>query len=307
MRHKRTLTAAIMAFCLTSALALGAPAKVQPRLKLAAGQRFKLKVASDSKMVQTVNGEKQTVIDSAAMVFAFECQSLDEIGDMTLKVTYDSVRFNEDAPMGKIAFDSTTGAEVPPLVRGMAALVGQGFTMRITPDGRVRSVTGADEIVAKAIEKHNVLSEPWKSSMSTLLHDRFGNSAAQESMQGLFDVYPDKPVAVNERWTKKMELPQFTAESFFRITERKDGILTIKTFYNITPNPDAAPIKMGLVSTKSEAVGKMEGTLTMEEATGIMRSLKATSTSTGNLVILQGDSELRIPTSIQTTTSVEKM
>ena len=307
MKPVKSLLTSIVALLLFQSLVFGAAATVQPRLKLSVGQKFKLKAATDSKMTQTVQGEQQVFLDSAAIVFAFELQSVDEAGDMTLKVTYDSIRLSEDAPAGKVSFDSTSTAEVPPLVRGMAAIVGQSFAMRITPDGRVRSVTGADEIVAKAVEKNNILSEPWKSSMSKLLQDRFGNLQSSENMQGLFGIYPENPVAVGERWSRKFELSMGTAECFFKITERKNGILTIKAFATVAPNPDAPPVQMGLVNVKSEATGKQEGTLQIEEATGIILHATETNTSSGNLVIVSGGPEMRIPTSVTGTTTVDKI
>ena len=304
---KLTLVMLIMGSLLAQTLALGALESIQPRLKLPVGQTFKLKAASDSKMVQTVNGEKQTILDSVSIVFAFEVQSVDETGDMTIKVTYDSIRVSEDAPAGKVSYDSASTAESPPLTRGIAALVGQSFIMRITPDGRVRSVTGGDEMVAKAIEKHNVLSEPWKSSMSKLLQDRFGNLSASESMQGLFSIYPEKAVAVGERWSRKFEMTGNIAECFFKITDRKDGVLTIKAYAKIAPNPDTPPIQMGLAQVKSEATGTQEGTIRIEEATGMILSIKETNKSSGNLLLITGGPEVRIPTSMTGSTTVDKL
>ena len=304
---KLTLVMLIVGSLLAQTLALGALENIQPRLKLTVGQKFKLKLAGDSKMVNTVNGQKQTITDSAAIVYAFELQSVDETGDMTLKVTYDSIRVSEDGPAGKVSFDSASTAEAPPLTQGMATLVGQSFIMRITPDGRVRSVTGADEMVAKAIEKHNALSEPWKSSMSRIIQDRFGNLPASEGMQGLFGIYPEKAVAVGERWSRKFEMTSGIAACFFKITDRKDGILTIKAYATIAPNPEAPPIQLGLAQVKPETTGTQEGTIRIEEATGMILNLKETNKSSGNLVLITGGPEVRIPITLTGSTTVDKL
>lgn len=307
MKPGKCLLASLVAVLLTQTLAFAATAKIQPRLKMQVGQKFKLRMSSDGKMVHTVQGQTQVITDSASLVCTFELLSLDEVGDMTMKVTYDSIRLSEDAPAGKIVYDSTSTSEVPPLVRGIAALVGQSFTMRTTSDGRVRSVTGADEIVQKGIEKLNVLSEPWKSSMMKILQDRFGNLATSEMMQGLFGLYPEKPVSVGERWSRKIELSRGTAECFFKITDRKNGILTIKMYATTAPNPDAPPIQMGLASMRSDVVGKQEGTLQLDEATGIILHAKMTESSTGNMILITGGSEIPIPTSSSSTSTVEKL
>ena len=307
MKSGKSLLIPILAALLLPTLAFAAPSKVLPRLKLQVGQKFKLRASSDSKMTNTVNGQKQVILDSASVVFAFELLSVDEVGDMAIKVTYDSIRLNEEAPGGKVAYDSTLGGEVQPLVRGLASLVGQSVTMRISPDGRVRSVTGADELVAKGIEKYNALSEPWRSSMSKILQDRFGNQPTSEMMQGLFGVYPEQPVAVGERWSRKFSMSIGTAECFYKITDRKNGVLNIKTYATVTPDPDAPPIQMGLSLVKSELNGKQEGTLQLDEATGIPVGSKDTNSSSGNLVIVQGGSEIRIPSSSTSTTTVEKL
>jgi len=307
MFYRKTISILALLSLLIHGLAWVADAKIQPRVKLSVGQKFKLKLTYDGKMTQTVQGKKQVITDTATIVYSYDLQSVDETGDMTLKVTYDSIRLTEDGPLGKIAFDSATTAEVPQLVRGMAALVGQSYVMRMTPGGRVRSVTGADEMVAKAIEKHNILSEPWKSSMSKLLSDRFGNLPISESMQGLFGIYPDKPVAVGERWSRKLELPQNIAECFFKIMDRKDGILTIKSFITVKSNPEAPPIQIGLVNATSDATGKQEGTLKLDEVTGLILHAEQTNSSTGNLTIVSGGPKIVIPSTVTGTTTLEKL
>jgi len=307
MKPAKCLLACLSALLLIQTLACAAPEKILPRLKLQVGQKFKLKASSDSKMVSTVQGQTQVITDSASLVCTFELLSLDEVGDMTMKVTYDSIRLSEDAPAGKIVYDSTSTSEVPPLVRGIAALVGQSFTMRITPEGRVRSVSGADEIVAKAIEKNNVLSEPWRSALSKQITDRFGNLPTSENMQGMFGVYPDKAVAIGERYSRKFQTAENIIESFYKITDRKDGILTIKCYAKITPNPESPGIQIGLVQMKSEATGTEEGTLQIEEATGMILHISATSKSSGNLLVVSGAPEMRIPTNITGSTKIDKL
>jgi len=281
--------------------------EVQLQLRLKEGQSYRLRITGDTKMTQTLQGQRQEVKEWASFGYVFDVQSVDANGDAAIKVTHQTMQFREDGPAGRVELDSTKpGAKVPPLLAGMAAIVGQSFTMKIAPTGTIRALQGGDEMVRQAAKSLSTLEEPWKTSMTKLLEDHFGNLALRGAMGGLFSLYPDKPVAVGERWSKSLTSTRGRVEAFCKITERKDGVSFIKVYSVITPDENAVPVQMGLASVKSAISGKEEGTMEVEEATGMIVRFKTSGEASGSMKLITQAGEMPIPTTLAGSTTMER-
>lgn len=297
----------LLSFIVGTTGVLGAaPEKISLRLNLKPGQTFKYRIDNTTKMTNTVGASTSAVETVVSVVYSFEVQSV-ENADYTLKVTYDSLKLREVGPLGNVSGDSSKPAESHALVKGILGVVGQSFTLRVGQDGRVRSVQGCDEITRTASRELDTLAEPWKSAMTQLLGDHFGNAAVRESMRSLFDIYPEKPVAVGERWSRSEITSKGKIDAFFKITERKDGRLSVKLYQEVTADPNAIPVQMGLLTVKSAVSGKSEGTMLIEEVTGLILKGSVSGKVSGSVKVIQGSNETAVPTSIEGTTSIERI
>lgn len=261
--------------------------KVRLRLHLEKGKPYGLKMTIVQKIVQTIQGNKVDVDQTTGMEYAFDVQDVAKDGTMAVKVTYHAVQMKINGPTDKVDYDSANPPdEVPAAARAMAALVGQSFTLDITPEGRVTKVQGLDAMLAHMIEKLGLPDGPTKTMMEDQLKKQFGDQAMRQTMEQLMAVYPDKPVAVGDAWTKKVKLTKgfpLQIDTTYAMKGRKAGVATLDTKSTLKSDPKAEPLKMGPLSISYDLSGTQKGQIEMDEASGWTRGAKLTQEFSGKM------------------------
>ena len=173
----------------------------------------------------------------------------DEIASVT--VTFDSVLFKQDSPAGKIEYDSSNPPPVvSPTAAGFAALVGQNFSMKISPNGQVSGVVGVEAMLKNMIENLDLPGGPEKDALEKSMTQQFGDQAITETMENLTAIYPDKRVAVGDSWTKRVVISNvfpMILDNTFTLRAIRDGVAFIDFLSTMEPNPSATPIEVGLI------------------------------------------------------------
>jgi hypothetical protein len=125
-------------------------------------------------------------------------------------------------------------------------------------------------------------------------------------------VYPDKPVEPGDSWTRK----QLTKRGFAMITEskwtlqkREAGVATIAATGAVKTDPSGPPLQAQGMAMKMDLSGTQEGTIQIDEATGLIRSNRGRQQLKGQ-VNLGASAEgpfnmMSIPMAIETTFTVE--
>ena len=252
----------------------GGADRVLLRLRLEKGKSYLLKVTMDQKIVQTVMGNEQKITQKMGMGYAFDITDVDADGMMSGKVTYKSVVFEQQGPMGLVKYDSENPPEkVHPMAAGFAALAGSSFTMKMTALGRVKELAGVSEMLKKIIS--DLPDGPQKKIMAKQFETQFGDKAIGEMMENMMAYYPDKAVGVGGRWVQTMILSKgfpMTIENTYTLKDRKNGTAILGVASTIKPNKKAEPLKMGQMTMTYTMTGTQEGTLSMDEATGWIRA-----------------------------------
>ena len=286
------LAAVALAACLPALDALAAEAnaggeKVRLRLRLEKGKSYGIKMTVQQKIAQTIQGNKVDVDQTMGMEYTFDVLEVKDDGTMTVKVTYHAVQMKMDGPMGKVDYDSANPPdEVPKLAQGLAALVGQSFTLDFTPEGRVTRVEGLDAVLARMIEKLELPAGAMKKMMEDQLKKQFGDKAMRETMEQLMAMYPEGPVGIGDSWTKKVKLTKafpLEMENTYVLKERKGGVAILDTRSTLKSDPKAEPMKMGPLSLSYDLTGKQEGQVEMDEATGWTLGAKMTQEFSGKM------------------------
>ena len=107
----------------------------------------------DQHMVQTVMNMQQAMDQSMGNGVKMDVLDVDGQGNMRIRCTYNWSRFKRTRPDGgpRLRFvatgDPTGGAE------RFAALLGEGYTVRISPKGDVLDVNGVEEMQAAVRKK----------------------------------------------------------------------------------------------------------------------------------------------------------
>lgn len=288
------------------------PEKLQLKINLKKGETYKIKMVVDQKISQTIMEMKQDMTQAIGIVFSCNVTDVGADGTMTIKGTYDSVSFKNDGPMGLIEYDSTKPpVEVPDMAKGFAALVGQGYSWKMTPNGTITEVLGAQEMVERMLAKLDVPEGPQKAAMEKSMRDQFSDQAVKRQLQKTMVTYPDKPVAIGDSWQKTAsgapELPCIM-ENTWTLKSVKDGVAVIEVDSKLKPDPDAQPMDMGLMKVERKLSGEQKGTMEVDIATGWTIKARMTQRISGTLKmegLPEGAEGMSWPISVESIMTIE--
>jgi hypothetical protein len=266
------LIVAVFALCL-SVLSVMATDSVELGLRWDEGAVYELSTTSDQVIEQTIAGRENKIEQNIIMNYTFSVQDVDDSGTATISIVYDAVKMQQKVSNGMaFSYDSTDkDAPVPAAVKGFAGLVGRGFDMKITPDGKVTDIQGVDSMIDGLVEGMDQVNPAMKSQMREAFNRQFGETAIRENMENMMGFYPQNPVAVGESWESEMRLTSAMPAEIkakWILTERFDGKVRIDMASTVEPLEDAEPVNMGPMQLKYELSGEQKGYLILDEKTG---------------------------------------
>ena len=103
---------------------------------------FRQRLFVDQKIRMTIQGQQATTVQSFVFGYSLRVQTVDTDGTAACRIQYDSVAIKQGGGlMPKLEYDSTAaGGNVPAGAKDIAAVVGQGYSVRIAPTGEVIDV-----------------------------------------------------------------------------------------------------------------------------------------------------------------------
>jgi hypothetical protein len=246
--------------------------KLPLRLNLREGESLSLRMVTDQNISQTVLGQEQEITQKIGFDFTFLIDAVDADGTAMVQVTYDWVMMEQDGPTGKIVYDSADPpARVPDLAVGFAALVGRGFAMRLSAEGRVQDIQGVDALITGLLEELDLPEGAEADAIEQSFRDQFGEEALKENMENMMAVYPEEPVGIGDSWARKIVISKgfpMILDNTWTLTAREGGVATIEVHSTVEPNPDAEPLQMGPIQLSYEIAGEQQGTIELNESTG---------------------------------------
>ncbi|MBU1767092.1 MAG: hypothetical protein KJ648_03180, partial [Candidatus Omnitrophica bacterium] len=215
MKVKRILAMFIvMAFSVAVSFVY-ADEKVDLKLRLEKGQSYKMRTLNEMKIKQTIPGQQgqqqtMTIIEKSGAKNIYTVEDVQADSTLVIKVTYDAISFKQENPTvgWNVEYDSTdTSTAVGPMTPVLGAIVGQSFTITITPDGHVKEVQGIDALWRRMEEKIDELSEegPERVAMETQMKMQYGEEALKTNTENSFNMYPDNPIDIGDTWQRKTE------------------------------------------------------------------------------------------------------
>lgn len=277
MKVKRILSIfVVMAFSVAVSFVY-ADEKVDLKLRLEKGQTYKMRTLNEMKIKQTMPGQQQamTINQKNETKTIYTAEDVREDGTFVLKVAYDAIAFKTENPDPNqtIEYDSAdTSKAVGPMASVLGAIVGQSFTITITPDGHVKEVQGIDAFCRRMEEKINELPEgQMRVGMETQFKMQYSEEALKANMENSFNMYPDNPIDIGDTWQRKTTMNQgfpMVIDSIYTLKERKNGIAVIDVFAMIQTNKEAGPTEMGNVKIQYKMSGSVTGIMEIQESTG---------------------------------------
>jgi len=298
----------IMAGIVCMALCNTGAAAVALQLKLAKGKTYYQRTVMDQHMVQTVMNMQQVMDQSMGTGLKMDVLDVDGQGNMRIRSTYNWSMSKRTGPMGTLDYDSAKQPTPPAGAEPFAALLGQGYVVRISPKGEVLDVNGVEELQA-AVRKKLPPGAEADPAMSALTQ-YFDKNAIKQMAESTWSVYPDKPVEQGESWSKKRVVsPMFemTIDSKSTLQKREAGVATIATTSSLRTNANK-PVEAGGMKMTFDLAGTQDGTIRIQEATGLIVLNQAESQLKGEIKLgdlAQGPPMMAIPCVFDTKVKVE--
>jgi len=241
----------MVAVVAASCLVASAADKVTLKINLPKGAAYKMSTGMDMTTKVKVGDQNIEVPMNMGMDIDMSVENTDQDGSQTFKTTYSAVRMKMGGPVSMEYDSAKAGDANNPIAKIMGALIGGTLQVKLGPDGKVKDVQGADELVKKMADAMKGLPGA----------DAMGKSQVDQ-IKGQFDQMsawlPKEPVGVGDSWDVKMEMASdpnmpMTVEGKCKLTDRKNGLAIIDMDGKITS-------KAGLNGTMSGKIGVDEKT-----------------------------------------------
>ena len=169
--------------------------KVELRWKWAKGQEYVYKSAQ--KTLLEFGG--QPMDQQMGYKYSLTVTDVAESGEATITVKYLAVVTKGSGPTGEYDYDSEKDKEAP--TEGPAAMqskmVGQSFTMKMTPTGRVTDVQGYDKVLEAMTKGEGEENAAQRAQLKQM----FNNDTFKGMMQQMAPPLPEQKVGKGDTWT----------------------------------------------------------------------------------------------------------
>ncbi len=297
------IVTAAFALCGTTASA------VQLQLTLPKGKTYYQKSTFDQHITQTIMNQQQVIDQSIGTGMKWDVLDVDGQGNMRIRQTFIWSAYKQTNPMGGIEYDSAKQTTPTAGAESFAALLGQSFVVKVTPKGEVLDVNGIEEMRAAVLKKLPAgTEENLGTSPAAMFLDK---NHIKEMVGANLAIYPDKAVEPGQSWSKRQKITigfGIITDTKWTLQKREGGVDVIAATASLRSDPNSPPMENAGMKMKFDITGTQEGTLRVEEATGLILSDQTKQQLKGNINILgaaDATPMMSIPAVFDTTAKME--
>jgi hypothetical protein len=243
--------------------------------KLAKGKTYYQRTVVEQQIGQEIMGQQQKSEHSMGTGLKLQVLDVDAQGNMRIQYTYLWSRLKQVNPMAQIDYDSSSKSPVPAGAEGFAALIGQSYTVRMTPKGQVLDVNGVEQLRDAVLKKLPAGTDP--AAPTNLVAPYINKDSLKQMTEAGMAIYPDRPVNVGDSWDKVITMAvgfMVTIQSKWTLQKEQAGVATIGLAATMRSDPNSPPMDAGGMKMKPDLSGTQEGTIQVAEATGLMIACK---------------------------------
>ena len=262
--------------------------QLELRLQLSKGDTYNLRVTSDQTISQTFQGQTQSLSQSVAVGYSFNVVDVADDGTATVRVNYHSIDYKQTTPSGTVEYNSADTAAPTQETLGLAALVGQSFTVLLSPSDEIVAVEGIDAMIDRMLERFRIPDDSTRQILRQGFEGQFGLQTIKETLASIVGIYPEKWVNVGDTWKKTETIftgfPMVLSDSY-TLKGSDNGIATVTLNSTVSANSAAAPFRMGAAVLGLDLTGNQSGTIRLNESNGWIVSADIQQTVSGTMKV----------------------
>lgn len=301
MRAHLKLTIPLLLVCCGWAAAQD---KFDLRMHWTKGDTHQMSVTLDQTIAQTLGDAHQETSQTMGVTYTFKVEDVDAQGNATVSVHYDAVRFHAKTPSGVVDYDPGKPATgpVPVMVSALSSLVGQSYSITVSPQGTVTQVAGVQKMLENVLSHLTITDGVLRFAAEKTIRQQLSEANLKQSLRDVFMPFPDHPVAVGESWSRTTPVTMgfpMNVETSYTLQARDNGIATISVKGKVATAPNAA-MDLGSVKMDYELKGEQTGSLEVIESSGWTRVSTLSQHLTGTTTIHAPNSYAQtVPVTVQ--------
>jgi hypothetical protein len=219
-----------------------------------------------------------------------------------MDLLYERVILEQDTALGQVDYDSADPpAETPPEAQGISALVGLGFSLRMSPRGEVLETRGEDQLVEQMIAALQISDPAAREQMEASLREQYGGEALQNQLRDSVVQFPEGPLRVGDSWsitTETFALTTLTVKATYTLRGFDEQTARIDVRSSFTTANSMEMLDFGLFQIGYVLVGDQVGTMLVDLQTGLS-DIQLHQDLTGEMTIAAEGEELTVPLTAQ--------
>ena len=172
-------------------------------------------------------------------------------------------------------------------------MIGAKLKMELLKNGRVKSVSGTDKMIAKMIDKSGISDELTKQVMMESMKREFGNKTLAQSFEQMTFIYPNRKVKTGDTWVNNYK-GTLNAKNTWKLDNLTEKTLEISADSDISLSTQEDNVSMTLT-------GKQYTKLTANKTSGFIKDMVVKQSAKGISEMAQATDV--IPTTITSTTT----
>ena len=268
---------------------------IEYNLNLEQGSVYKLSMETIQSSKMIIESEQQIMEQNNFVEYDYTVDRVDDAGNMLIAVRYNRIKFNSKIGPQVIEYDSDNPPDYyEPATIGFKATVGSTINIEITPNGEILEIVGIDEIINNILADANLPETEFKAKFESDIRNQFGYEATKQAFEQITSFYPNQPKMVGETWSNDMNISlgfPMIINSDYKLDSSDDGISQIAV-NSIVASPDSSePISMGPISFIYEINGRQNGTINVNENSGLPVSIDLSQEYEGTVTASGGIDE----------------
>ena len=174
--------------------------KIKLALHLVKGNTYSMVTNTTSAIKQTINGQENNIQISITGNTSFKVLNAND-SLYYMEVNYKSLSLKMQLPTGPVSYDSQKNDPNDFMSSILAGLVNKPFTATFTKSGRVKSVENVENMISSVLDSFPQVQGSQKEQIKNQFLQSFGAKAIKGSIELATAVFPEIPVAKNDKWT----------------------------------------------------------------------------------------------------------